>query len=167
MTKERFTKEAVARPCQRNMSDRCLSLESTYIPVAIRRKVLKRDNYKCVWCGEPEEHDVSHFVQKNYGGITIDDNLVTTCDKCKRKRHYDSPFEFISRLRLEQIDFPKEVGAMNIKVVFAGGQEVEGTVEVVPTPETKAFYVRHLGNGTRELVFTEPGMRIVELGGEE
>ncbi|GAH63645.1 unnamed protein product [marine sediment metagenome] len=56
---------------------------------------------------------------------------------------------------------------MNIKVVFAGGQEVEGTVEVVPTPETKAFYVRHLGNGARELIFTAPGMRIVELGGEK
>ena len=149
------------------MLNSCLSLQTSYIPVKIRRKALKRDHYHCVWCGKHEEHDVSHFIQKKSGGITTDDNLITTCCGCKRRRHYDTPAQFIKLLKLEQIDYPKGVRAMHIKVVFASGQEVEGTVEVVPTPETKAFYVRYLGNGARELIFTQPGMRIIELGGEK
>ena len=149
------------------MLDRCLSLQTTYIPVGIRRKALERDNYRCVWCGKLEEHDVSHFIQKQAGGITTSDDLITTCKDCKRKRHYDSPAEFIELLKLEQIDFPKEVKAMRIKVIFASGKEVEGVVEDVPTPETKAFWLRYPSNGARELIFTEPGMRIIELGGKE
>jgi len=148
------------------MLDRCLSLESSYIPVAIRRKALKRDNYKCVWCGKPEEHDVSHFIQKQNGGITTSDDLITTCERCKRKRHYDTPAEFIKQLKLEQIDFPKEVKAMRVRVIFPNGEKVEGIVDVVPNPETKAFHLHYDGNGARELIFTEPGMRIIELGGE-
>jgi len=149
------------------MLNNCLSLQTSYIPVGIRRKALKRDNYKCIWCGKREEHDVSHFIQKRTGGETFEDNLVTTCEDCIHKRHYDSPAEFIELLKLEQIDFPKEVKAMIIKVIFASGKEVVGDVEDVPTPETKAFWLRYPGNGGRELIFTEPGMRIIELGGKE
>jgi len=149
------------------MLNKCLSLQTSYIPVGTRRKALKRDHYHCVWCGKREEHDVSHFIQKQAGGITTSDDLITTCETCKRKRHYDSPAEFIELLKLEQIDFPREVGAMRIKVIFASGQEVEGIVDNLPMPETKAFYLRSDGNGGRELIFTEPGMRIVELGGEK
>jgi len=145
----------------------CLSLESSYIPVADRRRTLKRDSYRCVWCGKLEEHDVSHFIQRRCGGKTFEDNLVTTCKECKRKRHYDSPTEFISKLKLEQLDFPREVKSMRIKVVFHTGEEVEGIVENVPPLGTKAFYIRKEGNGQRRQIYTEPGMQIIELGGEE
>lgn len=167
MTKEQLTKKGVEGGTERNMSQRCLSLESSYIPVAIRRKALKRDNYKCIWLGEHEEHDVGLFIQKQAGGTVCLDNVVTQCQSCKRKRHYDTPAEFIKQLKLGEINFPNEVKAMRIKVIFARGEPVEGVVEVVPTPETTAFYIRHCGNGARELIFTEPGMRIVELGGEK
>ena len=56
---------------------------------------------------------------------------------------------------------------MKIRVIFPTGKPVEGIVEKLPTPETKAFYLRRDGNGVRELIYTMPGMRIIELGGEE
>ena len=138
-------------------------MTNTYIPVRIRRKVLTRDGFRCVWCGKKEEHDVSHFVQKRCGGGTVEYNLITTCKICKRKRHYDTPSEFISKLKLEELNVFRDV-TMRIKVIRPNGEEIEGQVEELPTPNAKAFYLRHSGNGTREIIFVEPGMRILELG---
>ena len=68
---------------------------------------------------------------------------------------------------MKRIDFPKEVKAMRIKVIFADGKEVEGVVNKLPNPEMKAFYLHHDGNGTMELIYVQPGMRIIELGGDK
>lgn len=144
----------------------CLSLEPGYIPIRIRRRVLARDGYKCVWCGREEKKRVSYFIQKRAGGETSYYNLVTTCEECKRKRHYDSPAEFISKFQLEKLDLFQEV-IMQIKVIRSNGEEIEGEVEDLPDPNRKAFYLKHFGNGTRELIFFEPGMRIIELAGRE
>ena len=149
-----------------SMQNPCLSLEPTYIPVRIRRRVLARDNYKCVWCGRSEKQRVSHFIQKRTGGETSFYNLVTTCEECKRKRHYDTPREFIAKLSLEKVNVFKDL-TMRVKVIRPNGKEVVGEVEELPDPNTRAFYLRHPGNGTRELIFVEPGMRIKELGGKE
>jgi len=148
------------------MSSNCQSLESTYIPSQIRRRVLSRDSFKCVWCGEPETHRVSHFIQKQAGGPTSEFNLVVTCEKCNRKRHYDSPPEFISKLRVEFFDPTKEFRTMRIKIFFPDPNRnpIEGEVDSLPQPTANAFYLRHIGNGCRELIFVEPGLRIVELG---
>jgi len=149
------------------MQSRCLTLESTYIPVATRRKALKRDNYRCIWCGEHEEHDVGLFIQKQAGGAICLENVITQDYQCKRKRHYDTPAEFIETLKLEQIDFPKEVKAMKVEVVWPSGKKVEGIVEELPPLGAKAFYLRCDGNGKRRQIYTEPGMQIIELGGEK
>lgn len=147
------------------MLNDCLSLEPGYIPVRIRRRVLQRDGKRCVWCGGSEEHRVSHFIQKRAGGETSYYNLVATCEVCKRKRHYDSPSEFIAKLALEKLDVFKEIEIMRIKVIMANGEEIDGEVAELPGPEAKAFYLTRSGNGTRELIYVEPGMRIIELGG--
>jgi len=136
---------------QGTMKNRCLSLELSYIPVAIRRRVLARDSYKCVWCGEPEKHDVSHFIQKRAGGETCYYDLITTCSKCKRKRHYDSPKEFISKLRLEELDIFREM-EMVIKVIKRNGEEIKGEVDSRPDPNAKGFYITYFGNGTQQFI---------------
>lgn len=148
------------------MSNGSLSLESGYIPVRIRRRVLQRDNYHCVWCGREEKRRISYFIQKQAGGETSYHNLVTTCENCKRKRHYDTPSEFISKLKLEELNVFEEV-SMQIKVIRPNGKIIEGEVESLPDPTAQAFYLRHPGNGARELIYVEPGMRIVELGAQE
>jgi len=141
-------------------------MSESYIPVKIRRKVLARDGFRCVWCGEKEEHDVGHFIQKQAGGQTLESNVITQCKVCKRKRHYNTPSEFISKLKLEELEIFREV-IMRIKVIRPNGEEIEGEVEELPYPNAKAFYLKHSGNGTRELIWVEPGMRVVELGGQD
>ena len=151
------------------MQNTCLSLEPSYIPVRIRRRVLERDEYKCVWCGEEEKKRVSYFIQKRAGGETSYYNLVTTCEECKRKRHYDTPSDFISKLQLEKLDLFQEV-IMRVKVIRSNGKEIVGEIEELPKPGPTAFqpfFLRHSGNGERELIYPERGMRIIELGGKE
>jgi len=148
------------------MHNTCLSLEPSYIPVRIRRRVLERDKFRCVWCGEEEKKRVSYFIQKRAGGETSYYNLVTTCEVCNRKRHYDTPPEFISKLVLEKLDLFKEV-VMRVKIIRSNGEEIVGEIEELPDPNTRAFYLKHPGNGMRELIFVEPGMRIKQLGGRE
>ncbi|MQY70096.1 MAG: hypothetical protein GH145_04455 [Firmicutes bacterium] len=140
-----------------------LSLQKACIPRPVRRKVLTRDNYRCVWCGKKEEHRLSHFIQRRSGGKTCEENLVVTCEECKRKRHYDSPSEFISKLKVEEFDVWRNLREMRIKIIRPSGETIEGEVEKLPDPNDKAFYLKHIGNGSRELIFVEPGMRIIEL----
>jgi hypothetical protein len=141
-------------------------MSKSYIPVKIRRKVLARDNYRCVWCGKKEEHDVGHFIQKQSGGATSEGNIITQCKVCKRKRHYNTPSEFIDKLKLEELEVFREA-VMRVKIIRPNGEEIEGEVENLPNPNTKAFYLKYSGDGMQELIFVEPGMRIIQLGTKE
>ena len=60
----------------------------------IRRQVLKRDHYECVWCREEgkvttENLEVDHIKELEfYPEFALDlDNLRTLCKECHNKRH--------------------------------------------------------------------------------
>ncbi len=46
---------------------------------AIRSKVLKRDNYKCVKCGSTDSLEIDHIEPVSLGGSDELDNLQTLC----------------------------------------------------------------------------------------
>lgn len=54
----------------------------------LRFKVLKRDNFKCVYCGKSPATDsnvelhVDHIIPWSKGGETVIENLQTLCSKC-------------------------------------------------------------------------------------
>lgn len=54
----------------------------------LRFKVLKRDNFKCVYCGKSPATDASvilhvdHIIPWSKGGETVIENLQTLCSKC-------------------------------------------------------------------------------------
>ncbi len=54
----------------------------------LRFKVLKRDNFKCVYCGKSPATDsnvelhVDHIIPWSKGGETVIENLQTSCSKC-------------------------------------------------------------------------------------
>ena len=148
------------------MQNTCLSLEPSYIPIRIRRRVLKRDEYKCVWCGKEEKKQVSYFIQKQHGGETSYYDLVTTCEACNRKRHYDTPAEFISKLKFEELD-PFKGMTVRVKVIFKNGDVEIGLVDTLPSFTDKGFYLCHEGNGTREPILMSEVHRIKPLGGIE
>ena len=47
----------------------------------IRKMVMERDNYTCVYCGSPAE-EVDHIVPKQIGGHDYPTNLAAACKKC-------------------------------------------------------------------------------------
>jgi hypothetical protein len=77
-------------------SDRQAPEHDRVIPDAVRRKVLKRDGYKCTECGwhhgiwnqsDPrhlEAHHVEHHVA---GGENTAENLITLCNICHDVAH--------------------------------------------------------------------------------
>jgi len=140
-------------------------LDPSYIPLAYRREVLSRDKDTCHFCQEPTEY-LCHDLVKCRGGQTTPDNLLTCCMTCRREKGEFTAAEYRA-VRLEYIDFPKEVGAMKIRVIFPDGEKVEGIVEELPPLGAKAFYLSKDGNGQRRQIYTEPGMQIIELGGEK
>lgn len=51
----------------------------------LRREVLERDNYYCVYCGD-EATAVDHVFPRCIGGITVERNLVAACKSCNSRK---------------------------------------------------------------------------------
>lgn len=63
------------------------------ITPSLRWKVLKRDGFKCRYCGCPSTEgrlEVDHVISVKDGGTTTIDNLVTACVDCNSGKHSDS-----------------------------------------------------------------------------
>jgi len=66
----------------------------TYIPIALRRLVSERANYRCEYCLLPEEfssfpHEPDHIIPSKHGGTTTADNLALACFWCNRLKGSD------------------------------------------------------------------------------
>ncbi|BAY19267.1 hypothetical protein NIES21_51270 [Anabaenopsis circularis NIES-21] len=66
----------------------------SYIPVALRRLVEERANYKCEYCLLPTKvaffpHKIDHIIAEKHGGKTDAENLALTCWRCNRHKGTD------------------------------------------------------------------------------
>lgn len=55
------------------------------LPTTIRFEVLRRDRYRCVYCGTDASRDrieVDHVIPRSRGGTDRMDNLVAACQRC-------------------------------------------------------------------------------------
>lgn len=68
----------------RNYSDP--STRSTYWET-LRRKILRRDEFKCKRCSARTELNVHHIIPVYLGGTDDTNNLVTLCRDCHKKEH--------------------------------------------------------------------------------
>ncbi len=142
------------------------SNESSHISLPYRRQVLTRDTHSCHFCHQPTDY-LCHDLPKCRGGITTPSNLLACCTLCRRDKGELTSAEYFEIIKLKEENVLQEV-IMRIKVFFPDPKRepIEGEVDSLPDPTVPGFYLRHAGNGCRELIFVEPGMRIVELGGE-
>jgi len=72
------------------------------IPSNIRRMVIERDGYYCVYCDEDltdGEIHLDHVIPESQGGPTTYDNLQVTCRKCNTSKGILTEDEFVRRLR--------------------------------------------------------------------
>jgi len=72
------------------------------IPLHLRRRVIERDGYRCVYCDDDllgGEVHIDHVVAEAAGGPTTYDNLQVTCRKCNLAKGTLTEGEFVDRLR--------------------------------------------------------------------
>jgi len=72
------------------------------IPTNLRRMVIERDGYHCVYCDDDltnGEIHLDHVIPESQGGLTNYDNLQVTCRKCNLAKGVLTESEFVSRLR--------------------------------------------------------------------
>jgi len=60
------------------------------ITKSVKDAVFARDGY-CVWCGSPEGQPNAHYISRAHGGLGIEQNILTLCQKC----HHE--FDFSNR----------------------------------------------------------------------
>jgi len=87
------------------------------IPLNLRRRVLERDGYYCVYCDEDlrdAEIHMDHVIPESKGGPTSYDNLQVTCRKCNLAKGVLSESEFTNRLRIRAMNILNRLGSMDI-----------------------------------------------------
>jgi CRISPR/Cas system Type II protein with McrA/HNH and RuvC-like nuclease domain len=56
-------------------------------PVKLNRKrIYKRDNFECVYCGSKKNLTIDHVIPRSKGGANTWDNLVTCCSSCNLRK---------------------------------------------------------------------------------
>lgn len=61
--------------------------------VLTRRNVMRRDGFKCQYCGQKSRLTIDHVIPKSRGGKDTWLNLTTACDKCNVKKGNRTPKE--------------------------------------------------------------------------
>jgi 5-methylcytosine-specific restriction endonuclease McrA len=68
--------------------------------VLTRKNILRRDNYKCGYCGRGDlPLTVDHVVPKAHGGSDSWENLICACTNCNNKKGDHTPEEVKMQLR--------------------------------------------------------------------
>jgi 5-methylcytosine-specific restriction endonuclease McrA len=83
------------------------------IPLNLRKSVIERDGYYCVYCDEDltnSEIHLDHVIPESKGGPTTYDNLQVTCRKCNLAKGILTESEFTHKLRKRAINILNRLG---------------------------------------------------------
>lgn len=58
-----------------------------------RKNVLRRDRFKCQYCGHPDKLTIDHVFPKSRGGKDTWENLVAACIPCNNRKGNRTPEE--------------------------------------------------------------------------
>lgn len=81
-------KENILNPPEPQQPDKPVEPDDNQISKEIKEQVKKRDNYRCLCCGEnkPNLLQIDHSKPKYYGGSDLIDNLQTLCNICNKTK---------------------------------------------------------------------------------
>jgi 5-methylcytosine-specific restriction endonuclease McrA len=54
---------------------------------SLRQQVLRRDGWKCQFCGAMSNLEVHHIHFRSHSGADLEQNLTTLCTVCHRNTH--------------------------------------------------------------------------------
>ena len=83
------------------------------IPLNLRKRVIERDGYHCVYCDdnlENKEIHMDHVIPESQGGPTTYTNLQVTCRKCNLAKGVLNESEFTNRLRVRAMNILNRLG---------------------------------------------------------
>lgn len=127
------------------------SLESSYIPVGLRRDVLKLGHYVCAFCQKKEKHDLCHNVPKARGGVTEIKNLLICCRVCQKAKDVKTGPEFKEQLawqgRIENVQAESIRQTIPLEIYFLDGEVLKGTTNSLPGKKTQSIWITPQGNG--------------------
>jgi len=63
-----------------------------------RKRIFKRDNHECCYCGSKKHLTLDHVVPRSRGGKNSWTNLVTCCSPCNIKKGNKTPDEALMKL---------------------------------------------------------------------
>ena len=58
-----------------------------------KNRIMKRDKFRCVYCGSQRQLTIDHVIPKSKGGQNTWSNMVTCCSKCNCKKGNRTPEE--------------------------------------------------------------------------
>jgi len=88
-------------------------IKKQYIPLNLRKAVIDRDGYYCVYCDEDlhdKEIHLDHIIPEAKGGSTTLANLQVTCRKCNTSKGTLTEAEFTRRLRNRAMNILARLG---------------------------------------------------------
>ena len=53
----------------------------------LRERVLRRDGWRCQFCGSMTNLEVHHQIFRSHSGSDQEDNLITLCNRCHSAEH--------------------------------------------------------------------------------
>ena len=101
------------------MNDETISIKmkKERIPLNLRKRVIERDGYFCVYCDEDlhqGEIHLDHIIPESQGGSTTYENLQVTCRTCNLSKSVLSESEFTNKLRNRALNILNRLGHRQI-----------------------------------------------------
>lgn len=80
--------------------------KATDISAKVKKIVWIRDGCQCIFCGSTEAMPNAHYIPRSKGGLGIEQNVVTACNRChyemdqtvRRNAYVDKARQYLSSL---------------------------------------------------------------------
>jgi len=113
---------------------------SYYLPIKIRKAVLKRDHYHCVFCGQWVT-STCHDLLLCLGGTDTVDNLVCCCRQCRNAKDRMTVADYKEALEIQK-EMAREQRYLLVDVIFTGDRTIKGEIDNLPSVRDRAIIMR-------------------------